>query len=126
MKLDYLIIVSMIILGIVMSMVMVQAQTETYQVGRETNLILTCTINNAIPSNSATMNITIAYPNGTIFINNKNATPLGNGVFNYTTTFPIIGTYHPTIICIDGTNSYSASDFYNITGNGKENAEGSR
>jgi len=95
------------------------ASTETYKVNTNVNLILTCTIDNSIPSDSAVMNLTVAYPNGTLFINNQNATPLGGGIFNYTTNFPIIGTYHPTLLCVDGSNSNSdSSGVYEITPDG--------
>jgi len=97
----------------------VGASTETYKVNTPVNLILTCTINNAIPSASATMNITIAYPNGTLLVDNQPATAKGSGIFNYTLTFPIIGTYHPTLLCIDGSNSYSdSSSSYQVTPDG--------
>jgi hypothetical protein len=113
----------LILMGLVLPIF--SATTETYKVGESTNLILTCTINNAVPSASATMNLTIAYPNGSLFVNNKGATDLGNGVFNYTTIFPIIGIYHPTLVCIDGTNSNSNSNNeYEITGNGKTAPQG--
>lgn len=101
------------------------ANTETYKLNEETSLVLTCTINSAIPSALTTMNLTIAYPNGSLFINNKGATALGNGIFNYTATFPVIGIYHPTLLCIDGTNSNSNSNNeYEITGNGKTAPDG--
>lgn len=97
------------------------ATTERYEVNIQIPLVLSCTINNAIPSAATTMNLTITYPNGTIFKNNVLATPKGNGVFNYTTTFPVIGTYHTILVCIDGANSNSdSSNTYEITPNGKE------
>lgn len=104
---------------------MVSAETEIYKVGDEINLILTCSIDNAIPSSEATMNLTIAYPNGTLFLNSVEATALGSGVFNYTTTFPEKGTYYPTLLCVDGTNSNSDSDGrYEVTYIGKTLDEG--
>lgn len=109
------IVLSIIMIG------MVSAETETYKVNEEINLILTCTTNNAIPSASATMNLTVAYPNGTIFLNAVQANQLGSGIFNYTITFPIIGNYHPTLLCVDGSNSNSdSSGTYIITSTGQD------
>jgi len=50
------------------------AETEIYPINKNVELKFTCTSNNAIPSALATYNITINYPNGTTFINNKQAT----------------------------------------------------
>jgi len=97
------------------------ADIEYYPLNKQTNLILTCKINGAIPSASATMNLTISYPNGTPMIDNQLATPMGNGIFNYTTTFPINGIYKPVLVCVDGVLSYSDdSGFYEINTNGYE------
>lgn len=111
---------NLFILGLMLlSFTIVSANTETYKVNTLTNLKLTCTIDNAIPSASTTMNLTVAYPNGTLFLDNVGATALGSGIFNYTTTFPTIGTYYPTLLCIDGAESNSNSDgLYEITPTG--------
>jgi len=117
MKINYLILAFAFIflIGIV------SGGTETYQVNTEVNLKLTCTVNNAIPSAGATMNLTIAYPNGTLLVDNKPTTARGSGIFNYTITFPSIGTYYPTLMCVDGSDSNSdSSGVYNITPNGIE------
>lgn len=94
---------------------LVSAETETYPVNKEINLKFTCTLNNAIPDSSAEFNITISYPNGTTYIDNKNATPLGNGAFNYTTTFTELGLYRLQMFCYNGTYSYSDEGYYEIT-----------
>jgi len=102
------------------SMFFVSAGTEYYEVNQESNLILTCTIDNAIPTSSATMNLTVTYANGSLFLDSVEASSIGNGIFNYTTTFTEIGTYRPTLVCIDGSNSNSdSSGIYEITPNGK-------
>jgi len=100
------------------------AESETYVVNTPVDLKLTCTINSAVPSVSTIMNITLSYPNGTTMLNNVQATPKGNGIFNYTTTFPISGTYYVTLVCIDGTNSNSASGIYIINPTGEELTSG--
>ncbi len=103
-----------------LSILTVSAGTEYYEVNQESNLILTCTIDNGIPTASATMNLTVSYANGSLFLDNVRATAVGNGIFNYTTTFPSIGTYRPTLVCIDGSNSNSdSSGIYEVTPNGK-------
>jgi len=116
MKLKNMFVLSLILF----SMMFVSAGTEYYAVNEESNLILTCTINGAIPSGSATMNLTVSYSNGTLFLDDVTATPIGNGLFNYTTTFLNIGTYRPTLVCVDGSNSNSdSSGIYEVTPNGK-------
>lgn len=99
------------------------AETETYQVNTPVDLKFRCTLNNAIPSASTTLNFTINYPNGTAFIDNKLATPLGQGYFNYSTTFTKIGNYPAVIFCTDGTYSYSNSGSYDITETGEAISE---
>jgi len=102
----------------------VSAETETYKLNQETDLKFTCTLNNAIPTAGATYNITINYPNGSTFINNQDATALGNGAFNYTTTFPEIGLYKVQMFCWDTTYSYSDEGFYDVTESGNKIPEG--
>ena len=102
-----------------LSILIVSAGTEYKPVNQEVNLILTCTIDNAIPTSFATMSLTVSYPNGSLFLDNVNATPIGNGIFNYTTTFPEIGTYRPTLACVDGLDSNSdSSGIYEVTPTG--------
>jgi hypothetical protein len=95
------------------------ADTETYPVNKDISLPLSCTLNGAIPSNSTNFNISISYPNGTTFINNKQATSLGNGLFSYDINFPILGLYPVQTFCWDGSNTGSnPNDYYDITPNG--------
>jgi len=109
----------LLIIASSMMMAFASADTETYKVNTEVNLKLTCTINNAVPSAAATLNLTIAYPNGTLMLDNAETEARGNGIFNYTITFRDIGTYYPTLVCVDGTNSYSdSSGRYIITSTG--------
>jgi len=49
------------------SMFCVTAGTEYYEVNQESNLILTCTIDNGIPTPPATMSLTVSYANGSLF-----------------------------------------------------------
>ena len=100
------------------------ANTEYYPLNEEIDLKFTCTLNDAIPSASATYNITINYPNGTYFINNQEATLIGSGAFNYTTNFTEIGTYKVQMFCWDGAYSFSNEGFYIITSNGKPEPAG--
>jgi len=116
MKIKLMLIFSVLLL----SMFCVSATTEYYSLNEQSNLILTCTIDNAIPTGLATMNLTVAYSNGSLFLDSVGANPIGNGIFNYSTTFPETGTYRPTLVCIDGSNSNSdSSGLYEVTPNGK-------
>ncbi len=101
------------------------AETETQPLNTAVDLKFTCTLNNAIPSGSTAYNITISSPNGSTFINNQATTPMGNGAFNYTTTFTEIGLYKVQMFCYDGTYSFSGEGFYDVTGNGKPAPNGS-
>lgn len=96
------------------------AETERYAVSESTNLQFTCTINNAIPSASATFNLSIYYPNGTALIDNQEATSLGQGSFNYTTSFPEVALYKINMFCYDSSSNFSDSGFYDISPIGKE------
>lgn len=96
------------------------AETESYKVLTTTELRFTCTLNNAIPSASATYNITINYPNGSSIVNNQDTTALGNGAFNYTLVFPETGLYKVQMFCTDGTYSYSNEGNYDITATGED------
>jgi hypothetical protein len=100
---------------LILVMPLVLAETEIYPVNKDVDLKFTCTTNNAIPSNLSTFNITISYPNGTTFIDNKNTTILGNGAFSYTTNFPVLGIYPVQMFCYDSTYSYSNTGTYEIT-----------
>jgi len=108
-----------ILIGILLFIPLVFAETETYQVNQNVDLRFTCTLNSEIPSNSATFNITINYPNGSTFINNQQTTALGNGAFNYTIMFKETGLYKVQMFCWDDPYSYSNEDYYSITPTGK-------
>ena len=109
----------LILLSILFLLPFISAETETYQANQEINLQFTCTIGDAIPSASTTYNITVTYPDGDIFLDNVATTAKGNGAFNYTATFTETGLYKVQSFCVDGTDSFSSEDFYNITPTGK-------
>jgi len=96
---------------------MVLADTEIYQVNKDVDLRFTCTSNGEIPTGAA-FNISVNYPNGSAFIDNKQASEVGNAIFNYTTYFKETGTYRVEMVCIDGTNKYLSSGYYEITPTG--------
>jgi len=118
-----------IILGFMVLMIVilgsfVSAETETYPYNASITLPFSCTLNNAIPSGSTEYNISITYPNGSMFIKNQQTNAEGNGAFNYTTNFPITGLYKVRSFCYDGTYSYSNEGYYDVTGNGKSAPDG--
>jgi len=116
--------IGIVLLTIFLSLSLISAETEIYPLNKTIDLKFTCTLNNAIPSVGTKYNITISYPNGSAFINNQQTTALGNGAFNYTTTFTSLGLYKVQMFCYDGTYSFSNEGFYEITGNGSEKPEG--
>ena len=99
---------------------LVSADTEIYPVDTLVNLQFTCTLNDAIPSGSATFNLSIYYSNGTALVENDDANSLGSGSFYYPITFTSQGLYKVKMFCTDGTYSYSSEGFYKITYNGEE------
>jgi hypothetical protein len=89
---------------------------DSYQSNLPVNLQFTCTVGQQIPSATATYNISIYYPNGTVFVNNEDTTSQGQGSFNYTTTFPTYGDYKIKSFCYDGANgNFSSSDILNVS-----------
>lgn len=78
---------------------------EEYKVGLNT-IQMTCTIGDAVPSASATMNLSIFHPNGSTLISNQLATAHGQGSFSYDATFPSVGNYLIKYFCYDGTESF--------------------
>lgn len=112
-----------ILLTLVLGMFLISlgsAETEIYKVNTPTNLQFTCTLNNAIPSDSATFNISITDRNGNYLIDNQLTQAQGNGAFNYTTTFPQTEIYKVQMFCTDGTYSYSGEGYYDVSAIGKE------
>ncbi|HUS50675.1 MAG TPA: hypothetical protein VMZ91_10950 [Candidatus Paceibacterota bacterium] len=110
----------LILLAIILFIPLIFAETEIYPVNKDIELKFICTSNGEIPSATATFNITVSYPNGTTFIDNKQSTAKGNGAFNYTTYFPILGNYPVQMFCFDGSDSYSNSGNYEITTTGQK------
>lgn len=96
------------------------ADIETYKANTQTNLQFTCTLNDAIPSETATFNITITDREGNKVVDNQLAEAQGSGSFNYTVTFNKTELYKVQMFCTDGIYSYSGEGFYNITPLGGE------
>jgi len=94
---------------------------ESYQQNVPINLQLTCTVNYQVPSDSATYNLSVYYPNGTVLVNNSAAIPQGQGSFYYPVTFPLAGVYSVNSFCYDGSNgNYSSREFITISNSGDE------
>jgi hypothetical protein len=89
-----------------------------YPANKEVELNFRCTLNGAIPSALTQYNFTIEYPNGTIYLTNRAATPQGQGMFSYTTSFNSIGVYKVHQFCYDGIYSYSNSEPIDVTTTG--------
>lgn len=87
------------------------ASAITYQQSVNNNLIVSCASLNC----SNTQNITIAYPNGSILVDNS-AMSISNGYATYTFTTDVAGTYQYFIYGLD--NQYSNS--FSVTPSGFE------
>lgn len=109
----------LISMSLVFILPLVSAQ-NIYPLNEEVEIKFICTLNGAIPSASATYNFTISYPNGSSFINNADATAQGQGSFNYSTTFPLLGEYEVQSFCYDSPYSYSNTDKILINPSGEE------
>jgi len=100
------------------------AQANTlFKLNDAADFKLPCVNNNTYCSVSAVCNVTVLYPNSTIFINNK---PMQNqtSFFNYsfiTNQLSTVGNYAYTQVCNDGANIYASSSF-TVTPNGKASA----
>lgn len=89
-----------------------------YQVNKVSTLKFTCTVNNAVPSSSAVFNFTIDNPDGSTFLPMTLATPLGQGLFNYSLNIPVPGVYSIHEFCYDtsGSNSNTENIIVNLSG----------
>jgi hypothetical protein len=106
---------------VLVTLMSISVYAESAQQNVQTNLQFTCTVNYQVPSNSATYNISIFYPNGTTLVSNALTSSQGQGAFNYTTTFPTLGIYKINSFCYDGSNgNYSSSDYITISNSGDE------
>lgn len=95
-------------------------QAQECKINNPINLQLTCTVANQIPSASATYNISVFYPNGSILVNNVQAQAQGQGSFNYTLTHNTTGTYTIKSFCYDTVGNYSNEDTYYCNPSGKD------
>jgi hypothetical protein len=82
-------------------------------------LQFTCTIGNGVPSNSATYNISIYNPDGSVFVDNAQATAQGNGGFNYSVSLPKLGLYQIKQYCYDTGGNFSNPETIQVTADGK-------
>lgn len=87
------------------------------------NLQFTCTVANQIPTNGATYNFSVYYPNGSVLIENSQAQAQGQGSFNYTLTHSVSGTYTLKSFCYDTAGNYSNTETYFCNPTGKEVAD---
>lgn len=85
----------------------------------DNNLQFTCTVNYQVPTNAATYNFSLYYPNGSNFLLNKQAQAQGQGSFNYSVNFPTNGIYQIKSFCYDTVGNYSSVDSINVTPNGQ-------
>lgn len=100
---------------------LVSADTEYIKANKLINLTFDCTINGAIPSSSAVLNLTLFTNDGVLVLNNAPTSPIGNGVFYYQYTFSdnLTTNYKSIIFCSDGALNSSGTNFYEINSNGK-------
>jgi hypothetical protein len=98
-----------------------------FKQGDVTDLKISCfDINNTYCSSTTNCSITIYEPNMSVMINNDNMT-WNENYYNYSldaTQTEIIGKYSAVILCKGSTSGYSTFNF-EITGNGKPDADGS-
>lgn len=97
---------------IILLMISVSAVTEEYyQLNTNSTLEFRCTLNNAVPSGSATYNYSITHvKTGEKLVVNKQANALGQGTFQAFTTFNQSGTYSIKQYCYDTVYNFSNTD----------------
>lgn len=92
-----------------------------YQANKPVTLNFRCSVGGEIPSVAAVYHFQIMYPNGSLFIPDTIATPEGQGMFSYDTTFKEIGIYKVYQFCTDPPlypEGFSNTDTIEITSTG--------
>jgi len=114
---------AILLIFILMMVGVVFATPEYYfKSGDVVDLKVPCINNNEACSGASSCNLTVAYPNGSSFINNQQMTNSGT-YHNYTfTNSNIIGEYQTTVFCTDaGEKGYNTFSFeINRKGNNNE------
>lgn len=117
-SMKYLVIALICILCIVPALA--QDPDFVFKAGDLIDVKVPCFNSGSYCSGSAQCNLSVYYPNGSILINNGEAT--NNGAFhNFTiqkSNTWISGTYPSTMVCIDGANNGSSSFYIQITPTG--------
>jgi len=111
-----MLIVSLCLVGTVTS-----ADELVFKQDTVVDLKIPCFNNNSFCSASATCNITILYPNGSVLDNNRlmsNHITYHNYTLNRSQTV-ILGIYTTSITCIDGGDKGYSTPIYNITPTGR-------
>lgn len=92
----------LLILSLVLVLALPIVEALTFPQNTEINLIIPCTLDGFPCSSSATCNLSSIFPNnGSYILNNIALTNLGNGDFNTTITFPLLGDYQTEVNCQD-------------------------
>ncbi|UCD20528.1 MAG: hypothetical protein JSW08_01985 [archaeon] len=94
------------------------APDQTFTRGDTIDLKIPCFNNGTYCSGSATCNLTIDYPNGTVMVDNQLMT---NSVAYHNYTLPdsdVIGTYFCSTTCVDGGNTGYSRYTFDITTTG--------
>ena len=82
-----------------------------------------CSNNGFMCSPSSLCNLTMYYPNGSIYIQNRNMTRVSNN-YNFTISGPdILGDYQTNIFCCDGLDCYFKTFIVRINNSGKKDNE---
>ena len=103
------------------------ASCQTYEKGREINILIPFEVNGSIASEAAYLNVTITYPNSTILFENVSATNRGNGFFNITITAEqntIIGDWEWVAFGCDIGRCATGSDIFEVTNTGSKFRDG--
>lgn len=113
---------------IFLSLIYTASATNTYIYAQNQpiDLKVPCFNNGTYCSGTATCNLTVQFPNGSLLVDNQEMTNSGS-YHNYTipsASTGLIGKYYSSMICTDiGVNGYSTFDFQ-ITGDGSEQTTG--
>jgi len=111
-----------LLFGILFLFSFIQITALTFEKDATIDLTFPCTYNGTICAITTECNISVIYPNGSLMIENQEATYSGSGISNYTLPDSSInGLYKVPITCLfpDGNSETGNADF-EITPNGEE------
>ena len=118
------ILIITIIFSVILSMGLISSQDFTFELDKQANFTLPCTLNGFPCSNSATCNLTIRFLNNTYKINNQLMNNLGNGDFTSKVNFSSLELLRYKAFCTESGENDTVTGDILITPTGRTFDEG--